>query len=60
MSCVKECICPKTTCPNHKKCCTCVENHRNKGNLPFCMFPDSDGDRSLESYYRKLKERFEK
>lgn len=25
---VKECICPKTTCPNHGKCCACVIKHR--------------------------------
>lgn len=52
------CICPKETCPRHKKCCECVVNHRESDSLPFCLFPDNDGDKSLESYYRKLKERF--
>ena len=37
MACVKECTCPKTECPNNKKCCACIANHRGKGNLPFCM-----------------------
>ena len=61
MSCanVKECACPKTTCPNHKKCCACVIKHRETDSLPFCLFPDNDGDKSNENYYRKLKIRFE-
>ncbi len=27
--------------------------------LPFCLFPDNGGDKSIENYYRKLKARFE-
>jgi hypothetical protein len=55
-----ECICPKKDeCPRHGKCCDCVKNHRESDSLPFCMFTDNDGDKSLESFYRKLKERFE-
>jgi hypothetical protein len=34
---VKDCTCPKTECPNHKKCCDCVIKHREGGNLPFCL-----------------------
>ena len=55
-----KCTCPKTTCPNHKKCCECVIKHKEIDSLPFCLFPDNDGDKSLASYYLKLKERFEK
>ena len=57
---VKECAYPKTECPNHKKCCDCVIKHRETDSLPFCLFPDNDGDKSVENYYRKLKIRFEK
>jgi len=32
-----ECPCPKTECPNHSKCCSCVVKHRDGGNLPFCL-----------------------
>jgi ribosomal-protein-alanine N-acetyltransferase len=32
-----ECPCPKTDCPNHGKCCSCVVKHRKGGNLPFCL-----------------------
>jgi len=59
MSCVKTCVCPKTTCPNHGKCCECVANHREKDSLTFCLFPDNGGDKSVANYFRKLKERFE-
>jgi hypothetical protein len=31
------CTCPKTDCPNHSKCCSCVIKHREGGNLPFCL-----------------------
>ena len=57
MSCanVKECACPKTTCPNHKKCCACVIKHKETDSLPFCLFLDNEGDKSNENYYRKLK-----
>ena len=61
MSClnVTECACPKTSCPNHKKCCACVIKHRETDSLPFCLFLDNEGDKSNENYYRKLKIRFE-
>ncbi|MCL2224285.1 MAG: hypothetical protein FWB96_04870 [Defluviitaleaceae bacterium] len=59
MSCIKTCICPKTECENHGKCCTCVTKHRETDSLPFCMFPENDGDKSVEAYYTKLKTRFE-
>ena len=55
---VKECACPKTTCENHGKCCTCVIKHRETDSLPFCLFADNGGDKSVSAYYKKLKERF--
>jgi len=57
---VKECVCPKTTCANHGRCCACVVKHKNTDSLPFCLFPDNEGDKSVANYHRKLKERFEK
>ncbi len=54
----RECACPKTTCANHGKCCACVVKHRTTDSLPFCLFPDNGGDKSVENYYRKLKGRF--
>ena len=59
MSCVEKCACPKTTCPHHKKCCECVVKHKETDSLPFCLFPNNDGDKSMENLHRKLKQRFE-
>ena len=61
MSCpnVKECACPKKTCPNNGRCCACVIKHRETDSLPYCLFLDNDGDKSVKKYYQKLKMRFE-
>ena len=61
MNCTNEnkCICPALLCPRHGKCCACVKNHREKDGLPFCIFPYTDGIKSVRKYYEKLKERFE-
>jgi len=57
---VKECACPKTECPNWGKCCLCVVKHRETDSLPFCLFLDNGGDKSVKNYYEVLKKRFEK
>lgn len=56
---VKECACPKKTCPNNGKCCDCVIKHKKTDSLPFYLFPDNEGDKSLKNYHAKLKQRFE-
>lgn len=56
---VKECACPKKTCPNNGKCCACVIKHRTTDSLPYCLFVDNEGDKSVINYYHKLKQRFE-
>ena len=55
----QECCCPKKTCPNNGRCCACVIKHKETDSLPFCLFLDNGGDKSLANYYRKLKERFD-
>jgi len=57
---VKECSCPKTNCPNYNKCCDCIIKHRETDSLPFCLFPDNDGDKSSGNFYKYLKRRYEK
>ena len=52
--------CPKTSCKNHGNCADCVKKHRDTDSLPYCLFPDNDGDKNLKHFYEKLKERFEK
>ncbi len=54
-----ECPCPKKTCPNNGKCAPCVIKHKLTDSLPYCLFLDNDGDKSLKNFYKKLKERFE-
>ena len=56
---VKECMCPKLTCPNHGNCCKCVIKHRETDSLPYCLFPDNNGDKSNRNHYEVLKKRFE-
>jgi len=52
------CACPKT-CPRHGDCRACVKNHRETDSMPYCLFKNNDGNKSLENFYKKLKERFE-
>ncbi len=61
MSCVhvNECPCPKKTCANNGRCCACIIKHKETDSLPYCLFLDNGGDKSLENFYRKLKDRFE-
>jgi len=51
---VKACACPKTTSENNGKCCACVIKHKETDSLPFCLFLDNGGDKSVANYYRKL------
>lgn len=51
---VKECICPKKTCPNNGKCCACIIKHKDTDSLPYCLFPNNEGDKSVKNYYQKL------
>jgi hypothetical protein len=53
------CPCPKSECENHCTCYDCVMKHKNTDSLPYCLFKDNGGDKSLENFYRKLKLRFE-
>ena len=54
-----KCACPSVNCSRHGKCCACVKKHRETDSLPFCLFPDNGGSKSLANYYRCLKKRFE-
>ena len=54
-----ECDCPKTECPRHGDCAACVKNHRESDSMIYCLFPDNGGNKGMENFYKKLKERFE-
>ena len=53
----KECICFKTTCSNHGKCCDCVIKHRTTDSLPYCLSPDNGGDKSNRKSLRGSEEK---
>ena len=54
---VPDCPCPSTDCDNYRKCCACVQNHKGKDSLMYCLFPQKD--KSMEAVYQALKTRFE-
>ena len=56
---VKDCPCTKINCVNHGKCCDCIVKHKNTDSLPYCLFIENNGDKSLANYYKILKSRFE-
>lgn len=33
----KDCSCLNTTCKRHGKCCECINFHRSKNGIVFCM-----------------------
>ncbi|WP_432661829.1 hypothetical protein R9X47_14785 [Wukongibacter baidiensis] len=45
-SCNKDkCPCPYDNCENHGKCCACINSHREKGSLVYCMKEFADKDK---------------
>ena len=52
---VKNCTCTYTSCSKRGKCCLCVQYHRDRGELPGCLFPpeaERTYDRSREAFIR--------
>ena len=39
------CTCPKLECENHGKCCKCINFHRDKGSIVYCMKEPALGSR---------------
>lgn len=52
--------CPNLGCSNNGKCKSCILKHKSTDSLPFCMFPNNDGDMSLKHFYEKLGKWIEK
>ncbi len=53
-----DCPCKKMDCKFHGNCAACIAKHNKAEQLPHCIFPDNDGDRSVKNYYIKLKDKF--
>lgn len=53
-----ECTCTATTCSNRGICCECVSYHRDRGELPGCLFPpaaERTWDRSIANFINSYK-----
>ncbi len=53
-----DCPCTKKDCKFHGNCAACITKHNKVEQLPHCIFPDNNGDRSIKNFYTKLKARF--
>ena len=52
---LKNCTCTYPNCSRKGKCCECIAHHREKGELPGCLFPpevERTYDRSREAYLK--------
>jgi recombinational DNA repair protein RecR len=48
------------SCDKKGTCCDCLENHRSKGQLPACYFPndiEAGYDRSIDNFIKVVQER---
>ena len=55
----KNCNCT-STCARKGICCQCIANHRKKGQLPACYFPEDvecGYDRSVGNFIAVVQER---
>jgi hypothetical protein len=50
---LKDCACSYVACEKRGKCCECIRYHREKGELPGCVFPPE-----VEKTYDRTIERF--
>jgi hypothetical protein len=56
---LKECTCSYPGCPNKGICCQCIREHREKGELPGCLFPktvEKKYDRSIKAFVNAHKD----
>ncbi len=53
------CPCHKKECLFYGNCKGCIAKHKKANQIPHCLFPDNNGDRSLENFYRSLKAIYE-
>lgn len=49
----EDCGCTYPGCPRKGMCCVCIRHHREKGEMPGCLFPEEAEktfDRSVEKF----------
>lgn len=50
---LKDCSCTYSSCDKKGKCCECIRYHRERNELPGCLFPpevERTYDRSVERF----------
>jgi len=52
---LQNCTCSYGSCEKRGKCCECISYHRERGELPGCLFPSE-----VEKTYDRTIERFVK
>ncbi len=53
------CPCINKGCPLYGNCKACIAKHKKANQIPHCLFPDSNGDRSVKNFYLSLKKLYE-
>jgi hypothetical protein len=56
---LKNCPCTYIGCSRKGKCCECLKYHKDKGELPACLFSEEAEktyDRSIEKFIADWKE----
>lgn len=44
---LKHCTCTYTACDNRGNCCKCVAYHKDRGEIPGCLFSE-EGERTYD------------
>ncbi len=52
---LKDCTCTYPGCERKGICCECIRHHREKGEIPGCLFP-KDAEKTYDRTVRKLAE----
>jgi len=56
----KHCTCTYTSCSLRGICCECIESHRERGEVPGCLFPpeyEKTYDRSISNFIRAWQDK---
>jgi len=56
---LQDCTCTYPGCPNKGICCDCIREHRERGEIPGCLFPpeiEKTYDRSIKAFVNAHKE----
>ncbi len=54
------CPCTKKGCALHGNCKACIMKHKKANQIPHCLFPNNNGNRSVENFYLTIKEELER